>query len=86
VTTRIGYWLWYAVPVTCLLTGRSLLGALMYGVYGLVRTGIGPLELVSVLSRIGSRVFVAWLTAARRRLLAAQAVVLFGVGVWFVLW
>ena len=84
MTTRIGYWLWYAVPVICVLTGL-LLGALMYGVYGLVRTGVGPLALVSVLSRIGSRVFVARLTASRRRL-AAQGVVLTGVGVSFVLW
>lgn len=86
VTTRVGYWLWYAVPVICLLTGRPLAGALVYGIYGLVRAGVGPLALASMLSRIGSGVFVARLTAIRRRLLAAQGVVLIGVGAWFVLW
>jgi hypothetical protein len=85
VATRIGSWLLYAVQVTCLLTGWLLLGALMYGVYGLVRTGVGPLALVSVLSRIGSRVFVARLTASRRRL-AAQGVLLTAVEVSFVFW
>lgn len=86
VTTRVGYWLWYAVPITCLLSGEPLLGALVFGVYGLVRTGIGPLALFPVLSRLGSENFVARLTALRRRLLFAQGAVLVGVGVWFVLW
>lgn len=86
VTTRIGYWLWYAVPVICLLAGRPLPGALVYGLYGLVRTGVGAPALSLVLSRIGSGVFVARLTDVRRRLLGAQGVVLVGVGVWLVLW
>jgi len=45
-TTRIGFWLWYVVPVAALLVGRPALGAVVYGVYGLVRGGaVWPLIL-----------------------------------------
>jgi hypothetical protein len=86
VTTRIGYWLWYAVPVICLLAGQPLPGALVYGLYGLVRTGLGPLALVSVLSRIGSGGFVARRTALRPGLLAVQGATLVALGVSLLLW
>lgn len=36
-TSRIGFWLWYVVPVSSLLIGEPLLGAAIYGIYGLVR-------------------------------------------------
>lgn len=38
-TTRIGFWLWYAIPLAALLYGRPALGAVIYGLYGLVRGG-----------------------------------------------
>lgn len=37
---RIGFWLWYAVPLGSLLLGRPLGGALIYGTYGLARGGM----------------------------------------------
>ncbi|HEU0127902.1 MAG TPA: hypothetical protein VFQ48_04765 [Pseudonocardiaceae bacterium] len=37
-TTRLGYWLWYLVPVGSFATGTPLLGALIYGAYGLARS------------------------------------------------
>ncbi len=35
--SRLGFWLWYVVPAGALLTGRPLLGAVIYGSYGLAR-------------------------------------------------
>ena len=35
--TRIGYWLWYVIPVTCFLLASPRAGALVFGLYGLVR-------------------------------------------------
>ena len=40
-TSRIGFWLWFVVPLGALLVGDPLLGAAIYGTYGLVR-GLGP--------------------------------------------
>lgn len=40
-TNRIGFWLWYAIPLGALLSGNPLLGGIVYGTYGLVR-GLGP--------------------------------------------
>jgi hypothetical protein len=36
-TSRIGFWLWYAVPLGAFLLGDLRLGAIIYGTYGLVR-------------------------------------------------
>ena len=37
ITTRIGFWIWYVVPVSAFLIGRPLEGAIVYGTYGIVR-------------------------------------------------
>ena len=37
VTTRIGFWLWYAVPLGAFLVGRPELGAVIYRAYGIIR-------------------------------------------------
>lgn len=51
-TSRIGFSLWYAVPLGALLLGSPLLGAAVYGTYGLLRAVAAPLLLLaSVLSR-----------------------------------
>lgn len=36
-TTRIGYWLWYVIPVSSLLIGDEPSGAALYGLYGASR-------------------------------------------------
>ncbi len=36
-TSRIGFWLWYVVPLGAFLLGDPRLGAIVYGTYGLVR-------------------------------------------------
>ncbi len=39
-TSRIGFWLWYVVPLGAFLVGDPRLGAIIYGTYGLIR-GLG---------------------------------------------
>lgn len=51
-TTRIGFWLWYAVPIGAFLSGALWLGAILYGVYAVVRGGsVWLLIAVSALAR-----------------------------------
>lgn len=49
-TSRIGFWLWYAVPIGALLTGRPELAAVIYGTYGTVR-GLAVWAVILGLSR-----------------------------------
>jgi hypothetical protein len=44
--TRIGFWLWYAIPAGALLAGDFWLGAASYGAYGFSRSGGALLLLV----------------------------------------
>lgn len=46
VSSRIGVWLWYAVPLSSLLSGDVMIGATIFGAYGLVRGGIPSLLFV----------------------------------------
>ncbi len=39
VTSRIGFWLWYVVPLAIFILGSWRLGGLLYGAYGLARMG-----------------------------------------------
>lgn len=36
--TRLGFWLWYVVPLGSLLAGSPILGGIAYGLYSLTRT------------------------------------------------
>jgi hypothetical protein len=36
-TSRIGFWLWYVVPLAALLSASPAWGAALYGCYGAVR-------------------------------------------------
>ena len=44
--TRIGYWLWYVVPLAAILSGSPAYGAIIFGCYGFAR-GIAPLIAIS---------------------------------------
>jgi hypothetical protein len=48
-TSRIGFSLWYAVPVGALLLGSPVLGAAAYGAYGLVRGLAAPVILLVII-------------------------------------
>jgi hypothetical protein len=46
-TTRLGFWLWYAIPVGSFASGNPLTGAAAYGAYGFVR-GAGAIAMIYV--------------------------------------
>jgi hypothetical protein len=48
-TSRIGFWLWYAIPAGCFLLANPLVGAAIWATYGFVRTAC-----VSVIWLIGA--------------------------------
>ncbi len=48
-TSRIGFSLWYAVPVGTLVLGSPTLGAAAYGAYGLVRGLAAPVILLVII-------------------------------------
>jgi len=60
--TRIGFWAWYAIPFASLLLGDPLIGALVYGAYGLARS-IGGLVVLCAM----------WFGRARRLFDADEA-------------
>jgi len=76
--SRIGFWLWYVVPMTALLAGDPLVGAIVYGCYGFTR-GIAPLPLgARVLKNGGGAASLRWILDTRQhlhRLAAAQLMV-----------
>ena len=46
-TSRIGFWLWYVVPVAALLSGSVAMGAAIYGTYAVSRVVGTSILLVS---------------------------------------
>ena len=50
-TSRIGFWLWYSIPLGAFLVGDPGLGAVVYGTYGLVR-GLGAVFILLVMLRL----------------------------------
>lgn len=81
-TSRIGFWLWYAIPVGALLVARADLGAALYGAYGAAR-GLGLWGIILGLPRWVADDVALWLlervTAAQR--LAAGVLVALGVAI-----
>jgi hypothetical protein len=47
-TTRIGFWLWYVIPLGAFLVGDPIAGAVIYGAYGLVRALGAPAMLLGM--------------------------------------
>ncbi len=83
ITNRIGFPVWYLVPVLALGTGSWIAGAAMWAAYGLLRTGITMLDGFRLAQHDG---FVT--TSARRlrseplmRRLSSSAGLVVGVGV-----
>ena len=78
-TSRIGFWLWYAIPLGAFLIGDPLASAVIYGTYGLVRA-LGAvvilLGMIRLKSDISDRLVAEYDTA---RVLTAGQLVLLGV-------
>jgi hypothetical protein len=47
-TSRLGFWLWYAIPLGAFLVGDPRAGAAIYGAYGLVRALGAPAILLGM--------------------------------------
>lgn len=45
ITTRLGFWLWYALPLAAALSGGPLRGAVVFGSYALVRAS-APIAII----------------------------------------
>ena len=78
-TSRIGFWLWYVIPLGAFLLGESWLGAVVYGTYGLIR-GLGAVFILLLM--LGLKVDISdWLIRryGAARVLAAGQLVLLGV-------
>ena len=78
-TSRIGFWLWYVIPVGAFLLGDPWLGAVVYGTYGLIR-GLGAVFILLLM--LGLKVDISdWLIRryGAARVLAAGQLVLLGV-------
>lgn len=78
-TSRIGFWLWYVIPLGAFLIGDPGAGAAIYGTYGLIRALGAPVILIGT-ARLGTdisdRLIEEYDTA---RVLAASQLLLIGV-------
>jgi hypothetical protein len=76
--SRIGFWLWYAVPVGAILVARPDAGAALYGVYAATR-GLAVWGLLLGFHRFVGPEWPSWLLARKllaRRVAASQLVFL----------
>jgi hypothetical protein len=78
-TSRIGFWLWYVIPLGAFLLGDPLASAVIYGTYGLVRA-LGAVVIILGMMRleadISDRLIEGYGTA---RVLTAGQLVFLGV-------
>jgi hypothetical protein len=78
-TSRIGFWLWYAIPLGAFLIGEPVAGGVIYGTYGLVRA-LGAVVIILGMMRtdtdISDRIIEGYDTA---RILTAGQLVFLGV-------
>ncbi len=78
-TSRIGFWLWYAIPLGAFLVGDPVAGAAIYGTYGLVRALGAPVILLGT-ARLGTDISDRLIKGyAVARVLAASQLVFLGI-------
>lgn len=82
-TTRIGFWLWYLVPIAALLSGKPELGALIYGTYSFTRGAAVWVIILGPGRWVGADAVAMWLLgqAEVARTLTAGQLVLVGIAV-----
>lgn len=74
--TRLGFWLWYVIPIGAFLSASPVLGACGYGLYGLTRTLSAGGILFLEVRRERTAVSLLRQGASARRLASAQLVVI----------
>jgi hypothetical protein len=82
-TSRVGFWLWYLIPVGALLVGSPVLGGLIYGTYGFVRGWSVWLLLLGLLNRVPGGDPSGWLISryGTAQLLTSGHLLMVGVAV-----
>jgi len=78
-TSRIGFWLWYTIPLGAFLVGNPVFGAVTYGTYGLLRA-LGAVVVLLII--MGTKVDISdWLIERHdtARVLATGQLTLLGV-------
>ena len=79
VTSRIGFWLWYVIPLGAFLIGDPVGSAAIYGTYGLIRALGAPAILLGTMrlkTDVSDRLILGYGSA---RILAAGQLVFLGV-------
>jgi hypothetical protein len=77
--SRLGFWLWYAMPLAGLLSGDPLVGAAVWGAYGFARAAAAGVMIVAARRRGGVDAVGLWLArhnGTARRVAAAELAVL----------
>jgi hypothetical protein len=84
VTSRIGFWLWYVIPIAATSSGSPMIGALIYGSFGFVRGWAVWMVLIAFMRLDDPAV---WLIQRyqRARLLTAGILVMTGLAATIVL-
>lgn len=65
VSTRLGYWCWYALPFGVVVSGSAVYGCAAFGIYGFVRGTVAPLALLALMLRRDYRRVASWLLDRR---------------------
>jgi hypothetical protein len=74
--SRLGFWLWYTVPLGALLIGNPFFGGAIYGTYGLIRgAAVWPILLSLYWRRDQDRAWLLDYIDAAQTIAAAQLVV-----------
>lgn len=79
-TSRIGFWIWYIVPISALLSGRPELGAIIYGTYATIR-GLAIWAIIFVIHRWQNFDPTEWLIQHKNavRIVAASQLTFLGI-------
>ena len=77
--TRLGFWLWYVIPVGALLCASPALGAAGYGAYGLTRT-LAVAGMLSLYRRGAASPTAVLRFSTDARLIAAAQLLAVGIG------
>jgi hypothetical protein len=65
ISTRLGFWLWYAVPVAAVVSGETLRGVIVFGTYALVRA-TAPIAIIVLRTAHWRLIALPWRGAAQR--------------------
>lgn len=78
--TRLGFWLWYVVPIGAFLSGSLLLGALGYGIYSTTRTlSAGGIHRMVTHGRVDPAGVKVLLMSGRARRVASKVLMVVGI-------